>query len=170
MLSGTLPNYSSAYNRVWNSSTQQYEYASVNVMQNQASLSLTQNIGPTGGTISLNSDITHEIDLENDNTKYITSPLNIMLTQPIFRYNELRWQKKIEPMKYEEARKTYLRDVENVRMQAVQNFFGLALAQINREIARPTCRMLILFTRSPKDVITWAQLLRMSFFRWSFHT
>ncbi len=136
MLSGTLPNYSSAYNRVWNSSTQQYEYASVNVIQNQASLSLTQNIGPTGGTISLNSDITHEIDLENDNTKYITSPLNIMLTQPIFRYNELRWQKKIEPMKYEEARKTYLRDLENVRIQAVQNFFGLALAQINREIAR----------------------------------
>lgn len=136
MLSGTLPNYSSAYNRVWNSSTQQYEYASVNVIQNQASLSLTQNIGPTGGTISLNSDITHEIDLENDNTKYITSPLNIMLTQPIFRYNELKWQKKIEPIKYEEARKTYLRDLENVRMQAVQNFFGLALAQINRDIAR----------------------------------
>jgi outer membrane protein len=135
-LSGTLPNYSSAYNRVWNSSTQQYEYASVNVIQNQASLSLTQNIGPTGGTISLNSDMTHEIDLENDTYKYITSPLNIMLTQPIFRYNELRWQKKIEPMKYEEARKAYLRDVENVRIQAVQNFFGLALAQINREIAR----------------------------------
>jgi outer membrane protein len=136
MLSGTLPNYSSAYNRVWNSSTQQYEYASVNVIQNQASLSLTQNIGPTGGTISLNSDMTHEIDLENDTAKFITSPLNITLTQPLFRYNELRWQKKIEPMKYEEARKTYLRDVENVRMQAVQNFFGLALAQINRDIAQ----------------------------------
>ncbi len=136
MFSGTLPNYSSAYNRVWNSSTGQYEYASVNVIQNQASLSLTQNIGPTGGSISLNSDITHEIDLENDDTKYITSPLNITLTQPIFRYNELRWQKKIEPMKYEEARKTYLRDLENVRIQAVQNFFSLALAQINREIAQ----------------------------------
>jgi outer membrane protein len=92
VLSGTLPNYSSAYNRVWNSSTQQYEYASVNVIQNQASLSLTQNIGPTGGSISLNSDITHEIDLENNTYKYITSPLNIMLSQPLFRYNELRWQ------------------------------------------------------------------------------
>ena len=68
MLSGTLPNYSTAYNRVWNSSTQQYEYASVNVLQNQASLSLTQNIGPTGGTISLNSDLTYEIDLEHDTT------------------------------------------------------------------------------------------------------
>jgi outer membrane protein TolC len=134
-LNGTVPNYSSAYNRVWNSSTQEYEYVAVNVLQTQGSLSLTQNIGPTGGTISLNSDITHEVDFERDSYKYITSPLNIILTQPILRYNELKWQKKIEPLKYEEARKTYLREVENVRIMAVQNFFSLALAQINREIA-----------------------------------
>ena len=132
---GTVPNYSSAYNRVWNSSKGEYEYVAVNVLQTQGSLSLTQNIGPTGGTISLNSDLTYEVDFESDSYKYITSPLNIMLTQPLFRYNELRWQKKIEPLKYEEARKTYLREVENVRIMAVQNFFSLALAQINREIA-----------------------------------
>lgn len=132
---GTVPNYSSAYNRVWNSSKGEYEYVAVNVLQTQGSLSLTQNIGPTGGTISLNSDLTYEVDFERDSYKYITSPLNIMLTQPLFRYNELRWQKKIEPLKYEEARKTYLREVENVRIMAVQNFFSLALAQINREIA-----------------------------------
>lgn len=134
-LNGTVPNYSSAYNRVWNSSKQEYEYVAVNVLQTQGALSLTQNIGPTGGTISLNSDITHEVDFERDSYKYITSPLNIVLTQPLFRYNELKWQKKIEPLKYEEARKTYLREVENVRIMAVQNFFSLALAQINREIA-----------------------------------
>ncbi|MCU0377101.1 MAG: TolC family protein [Bacteroidales bacterium] len=134
-LNGTVPNYSSAYNRVWNSSLGEYEYVAVNVLQTQGALSLTQNIGPTGGTISLNSDITHEVDFERDSYKYITSPLNIVLTQPLFRYNELKWQKKIEPLKYEEARKTYLREVENVRIMAVQNFFSLALAQINREIA-----------------------------------
>ncbi|MCU0409834.1 MAG: TolC family protein [Bacteroidales bacterium] len=134
-LNGTVPNYSSAYNRVWNSSLGEYEYVAVNVLQTQGSLSLTQNIGPTGGTISLNSDLTYEVDFERDSYKYITSPLNIILTQPLFRYNELRWQKKIEPLKYEEARKTYLREVENVRIMAVQNFFSLALAQINREIA-----------------------------------
>jgi len=59
----------------------------------------------------------------------------VRLTQPLFRYNELKWQKKIEPLRYEEARKTYLRDIENVHMMAVQYFFNLALAQINREIA-----------------------------------
>lgn len=134
-LTGTLPDYSTAYSRVWNSVTQQWEYASTNVLQTTGSLSLNQNIGLTGGSISLGSDLTYEKDFERDADKYITSPINIRLTQPLFRYNELRWQKKIEPLKYEEARKTYLSNVENVHLMAVQYFFNLALAQINREIA-----------------------------------
>ncbi len=134
-LTGNLPDYSTAYSRVWNSVAQQWEYASTNVLQTTGNLSLAQNIGLTGGSISLFSDLTYEKNYETDGERYITSPLNIRLTQPLFRYNELRWQKKIEPLKYEEARKNYLQEVENVHMMAVQNFFSLALAQINREIA-----------------------------------
>lgn len=134
-LTGNLPDYSTAYSRVWNSVTQQYDYASTNVLQTSGNLSLAQNIGLTGGSISLFSDLTYEKNFETEGERYITSPLNIRLTQPLFRYNELRWQKKIEPLKYEEARKTYLQEVENVHIMAVQNFFSLALAQINREIA-----------------------------------
>lgn len=134
-LTGNLPDYSTAYSRVWNSVTQQWEYASTNVLQTSGNLSLAQNIGLTGGSISLFSDLTYEKNFETDGERYITSPLNVRLTQPLFRYNELRWQKKIEPLKYEEARKTYLRDIENVHMMAVQYFFNLAQAQINKEIA-----------------------------------
>ncbi len=134
-LAGNLPDYSTAYSRVWNSVAQQWEYASTNVLQTSGNLSLAQNIGLTGGSISLFSDLTYEKNFETAGERYITSPLNVRLTQPLFRYNELRWQKKIEPLKYEEARKAYLRDIENVHMMAVQNFFNLAQAQINREIA-----------------------------------
>lgn len=134
-LTGQLPDYSTAYSRVWNSVTEQYDYASTNILQMSGSMALAQNIGLTGGSISLVSDLTFERDFERNANKYITAPLNVRLTQPLFRYNELKWQKKIEPLKYEEARKTYLSDVENVHMMAVQYFFNLALAQINREIA-----------------------------------
>ena len=134
-LAGNLPDYSTAYSRVWNSVAQQWEYASTNVLQTSGNLQLAQNIGLTGGSISLFSDLTYEKNFETGGERYITAPLNVRLTQPLFRYNELRWQKKIEPLKYEEARKAYLRDIENVHMMAVQNFFNLALAQINREIA-----------------------------------
>src|SRR5665648_1129113 len=65
-LSGSIPDYSTAYSRVWNSELGQWEYQASNVLQNLASLALTQNIGFTGGTISLNSDLTLENNLEDD--------------------------------------------------------------------------------------------------------
>lgn len=134
-LTGTTPDYSTAYSRVWNSVLNRWDYQASNVLQNIASLALSQNIGLTGGSISLNSDLTLENDFERDTRRFITSPVSVRLTQPLFRYNALKWQKKIEPMKYEEAKKTYLSNVEDVHLMAVQYFFNLALAQINMGIA-----------------------------------
>ena len=134
-LTGTTPNYSTAFERVWNSNTSQWEYRSTNVLRNIGSLSLSQNIGLTGGTISLSSDLTLENNFENDERNYITAPISIGLNQPLFRYNSLRWQKKTEPLKYETDKRTYLSDIEMVHAQAVNYFFQLALAQSNKQIA-----------------------------------
>jgi outer membrane protein TolC len=134
-LTGTTPDFSNSFDKVWNSTTNGYEYRSTNTISELAALSLSQNIGLTGGTISLQSDLNLFNDLELDTRKYITTPLSIGLNQPIFRYNALKWQKKTEPLKYEAARKTFLSNIEMVHQQAVMNFFSLALAQINKQIA-----------------------------------
>lgn len=134
-LSGTTPDFSNSYDKVWNSSINGYEYRTSNTISNLASLSLSQNIGATGGTVSLQSDLTLFNDIENDSRNYITTPLSIGLVQPIFRYNALKWQKKTEPLKYEAAKKTFLSNIETVHQQAVMNFFSLATAQINKQIA-----------------------------------
>lgn len=137
-LTGTTPQYSTAYERVWNSATNTWDYISSNTLTNLGALSLAQNIGFTGGSIYLNSSLTLFNDFEKDAAiprKYIAAPLSIGITQPIFRYNSLRWQKKTEPLKYEAAKKTFLFNIESVHLQAVQYFFGLALAQINKQIA-----------------------------------
>ena len=135
-LTGTTPDYSNSYDKVWNSQTNGYEYKSTNTLSNFGSLSLSQNIGWTGGTIALNSDFTMFNDYENSaNKKYITTPLSISLIQPLFRYNPLKWQKKTEPLKYKTAKQTFLSNIEAVHSRAVMNFFSLALAQINKQIA-----------------------------------
>jgi len=134
-LSGSTPDYSTAFSRVWNSQSGTYQYVSTNILQTIGSLSLTQNIGLTGGTISLQSDLTLENDFEKETNKYITAPLSIRVVQPLFRYNSLKWQKKIEPLEYEAAKKNFLSSIEGVHMQAVQYFFSLATAQINKQIA-----------------------------------
>jgi len=134
-LSGTTPDYSTAYTRIYNSQSSQWEYVSSNVLQNIGALSLSQNIGLTGGSISLESELTLQNDFEKDINKYVTVPLSVRIVQPIFRYNELKWQRKTEPLRYEAARKTYLSNIESVHSRAVQFFFSLALAQINKQIA-----------------------------------
>lgn len=134
-LTGTTPNYSTAYERVWNSNAETWDYKSTNTLSNLGSLSLSQNIGLTGGTIYLNSDLTLYNDFENETRKYITVPLSIGLNQPLFRYNDLKWKKRTEPLRYEAAKRTFLSNVENVHISAVNYFFSLALAQINQEIA-----------------------------------
>lgn len=136
-LTGTTPDYSTAFSRVWNSQAGEWDYVSTNILQTIGSLSLLQNIGLTGGTIALQSDLTLETDFDKDENrnKYITAPLSIRFVQPLFRYNSLRWEKKTEPLKYEAAKKTFLSNIETVHTEAVRNFFNLALAQINKQIA-----------------------------------
>jgi outer membrane protein TolC len=137
-LTGITPDYSSAYDKVWTTNpdgTGSYEYVSTNTLSNLGSLALSQNIGFTGGTIYMNSDFTMFNDLENSSKKYITTPLSIGLTQPLFRYNALKWQKKTEPLKFEAAKKTFLANIEAVHQQAVMIFFSLAQAQINKQIS-----------------------------------
>ncbi|MFH0843564.1 MAG: TolC family protein [Bacteroidota bacterium] len=134
-LTGSTPDYSTAFSRVWNSGTEQWDYVSTNILQTIGSLSLMQNIGFTGGTISLQSDLTLENNFETDQDRFITAPVSIRLMQPLFRYNELKWEKKTEPLRYESAKKAFLENMEMVHIQAVQNFFSLALAQINKQIS-----------------------------------
>jgi outer membrane protein TolC len=135
-LSGTTPDFSNGLDKVYNSESDQYIYLPKNTISNLGTLSLSQNIGPTGTIIALRSDLTLFRDIEkNLPTNYITNPVSIDITQPIRKYNTLRWQKKIEPVKFDAAKKTYLANIEAVHMSAVQNFFSLALAQINKQIS-----------------------------------
>ena len=136
-LSGTTPDFSNGLDKVYDSQTEQYIYIPKNTISNLGTLSLAQNIGPTGTIIALRSDLTLFRDIEKAPkiTNYITNPVSIDITQPIRKYNTLRWQKKIEPVKYDAAKKTYLSNIEGVHISAVQNFFSLALAQINKQIA-----------------------------------
>lgn len=138
-LTGTTPDYSTAYSRVWNSQEKAWDYVSTNILQTLGSLSLLQNVGLTGGTIALQSDLTLETDLDKGDiegrNKYITAPLSVRFVQPLFRYNSLKWEKKTEPLKYEAAKKTFLSNMEMVHAEAVRHFFNLALAQINKQIA-----------------------------------
>ena len=135
-LSGTSPDFSNGLDKVYDYATNQYIYRTKNTVSTLGTLALSQNIGPTGTIIALRSDLTLFKDIDKSlPINYITNPVSIDITQPIRKYNTLKWQKKIEPVKYDAARKTYLANIEGVHLSAVTNFFSLALAQINKQIS-----------------------------------
>jgi len=134
-LSGNLPSYSKGSDRQWDKDQNSYYYSYTDIMQNIGNLSLSQNIGFTGGTISLNSGLNFENNYIRETKTFKSSPVAIQLVQPLFKYNSLKWEKKTEPVKYEAAKRTFLYNIETVHQRAVANFFALALAQINVQIA-----------------------------------
>ncbi len=99
-------------------------------------LSLNQRIGFTGGQIFMNTGL-ERIDLIRDDgntTSFLSTPINVGFSQPIFGYNPYKWERKIEPLLFQEARKRYIEDLETISMRANNLFFDLLLAQINIEI------------------------------------
>ena len=122
-LSGTTPDFSNGLDKVYDYSTNQYIYRSTNTVSTLGTLALSQNIGPTGTVIALRSDLTLFKDIDKGlPVNYITNPVSIDITQPIRKYNTLKWQKKIEPVKYDAAKKTYLSSIEGVHMQCCAEF------------------------------------------------
>lgn len=114
-----------------------YSYVEDNLNSTSANLNLRQNIGLTGGQIFATSNLARLDVFGDDNSiSYLSTPISIGYRQPVLFYNEYKWQKKIEPLKYDEAKKKYISSLEDVSLKAVNYFFDLALAQQNLQVAK----------------------------------
>ncbi|MBP7850706.1 MAG: TolC family protein [Lentimicrobiaceae bacterium] len=102
-----------------------------------ADLSLSKKVGALGGTLSLRSSL-QRIDNFNDSmtTAWLSDPLTIGYTQPLFTYNAWKWDSKIAPLRFAEARKRYIQDLEDVSLKAIGHFFSLLQSEIRLKIAR----------------------------------
>lgn len=107
-----------------------------NELETNISFSLSQNIPWTGGNISIVTDLERLDLLDTKKHSYKSVPVEVAVRQSIFGYNSLKWDKKIEPLRFEEAKKVYVETLEIVASKAIEHFFNLASAQTNLEIAR----------------------------------
>lgn len=136
-LEGDLPVY---YKRV-NTIIQQdgsIRYIPVQQTNNQVSLGLFQPIAFTGGEISANSGLSFFKDY-NDETnlaeQWSGSVFYVALNQPFFAFNSYRWNRRIQPLQYEESKRDYVEEMEGIAQTAVQRYFNVLEEQINHQIA-----------------------------------
>ena len=106
-----------------------------NQLSTDVSLTINQNIPLTGGNFFVKSSLTRLDEFENDVIAYNTQPIVVGYQQTLLGYNSLKWDKRIEPVRFREARKNYNEALELVASQACNLFFGLAAAQANLDIA-----------------------------------
>ena len=136
-LSGTLPSYNKRY-----SSYQQAD-GGLSFVRNDylglnGAVNITQKLWPTGGTLSVESslDYLHQSGSGGTGNQFMSLPVAITLSQPLFGVNHLKWNRRIEPLRYREAQARFLTETEQVAMQAINLYFGLLLAGEQVNIAR----------------------------------
>lgn len=136
-LSGTAPSWNKRY-----SSYQQAD-GSLSFVRNDylgldGAVNITQKLWPTGGTLSVESslDYLHQSGSGGSGNQFMSLPVAVTLSQPLFSVNHLKWNRRIEPLRYREAQARFLTETEQVAMQAISLYFGLLLAGEQVNIAR----------------------------------
>ena len=134
--SATLPSYAKSYNS-YQQGDGSYTFVRNNFMQMAGALSIDQNIWITGGKLSLNTslDFMKQLDGTKDE-RYMSVPIALTLNQPIFGTNTFKWNRRIEPVRYAEAKANFLSETEEVTMTTINYFFNLLLAKENVSIAK----------------------------------
>ena len=133
-LSGTLPDFNRTISPVIQpDGTTAFRQVAIN--NSALNVNLSQGIGLTGGEIFFTSQVQRFDDFDRKKKTYNSNPAIIGISQPIWGYNVLAWDKKIRPLLYEESQKQYLEDRETISLLATRYFFDLLLEQVNAAIA-----------------------------------
>lgn len=99
-------------------------------------LALTQNLDWLGGTFFVDSELGYYQNFsDNKFVQYSSVPIRIGYRQQLLGYNAFKWEKKIEPIKYEVAQKELIYNIEQTSEEAANYFFNLAMAQAEYQLA-----------------------------------
>ena len=128
----TLPSFNKSYNR-YQQNDGSYTFVKNNNLGMDGELSIDQNVWLTGGKLSLTTSLSYIKQLNGSKQEQV--PLSLTFTQPIFGLNSLKWQRRIAPVRYREAKADFLSATEEVTRKALTYFFELLLAREQLNIA-----------------------------------
>jgi len=135
-LSGSLPNYSSAI-EVVTLDDGTFGFAEREQLFLSSSLSIDQNVALTGGRLSLISSLQRSnVYSPTSRTNYFSTPVSLSYFQPMFLYNDIKWNKKIQPIAFEESQRAYTEDLENIANETTSLYFRALSAATSKQIAQ----------------------------------
>ena len=133
-LSGILPGYSKTSTQVLQPNGT-ILFQPIHYDNSSLTLDFSQTITATGGTVYGTTQMQRFNDFDRKNVLYNGVPYAIGYSQPLLQYNSLKWDKKIEPLKYNESKQAYIESQEQIAIAVEGYFFDLLLAQVNLQVA-----------------------------------
>lgn len=133
-LSGVLPGYTKTYTQVQQPNGT-ILFQPVHYDNSSLTLDFSQSITATGGTIYGTTQLQRFSDFDRKNVLYNGIPYGLGYTQPLLQFNALKWDKKIEPLKFNESKQAFIETQEKISVTVTEYFFDLLLAQVNLDIA-----------------------------------
>ena len=136
-LQATPFDFNRSMQKVYNYDLNRDEYKPRQYLNSDLALLLNQNIGLTGGSIFARSELNMTDNMGGDKlTSYSSTPFSIGYNQSLNGYNPLKWTAKIEPIKFEKAKKTFIQSKEALAIKVARRFFDLVDAQIEVKITQ----------------------------------
>lgn len=136
MLDATVLDYNRSMQKVYNYDQNRDEYIEREDLNSNLSFRLNQNVGLTGGQIFAQSSLAVTQKLGNDKvSSFSSTPFSIGYSQEINGYNRLKWTSRIEPVRFEKAKKAFIQAKEELALKANRLFFDLVDAQIDVNIS-----------------------------------
>lgn len=133
-LRGTLPSYTKSYASYQNPDGT-WTYVKNDYNKINGGFSVSQNLPFTGGSVSLNSTFErYEQNGNNGNTNYKVMPVQVQYRQPLWGFNRVKWMQRIEPIRYNGAKQTFICEHENIALNVITAYFNLLISRVNMEI------------------------------------
>ena len=129
--------YSNSIRQDYVPQDQTWQYSEQKNITSSASLKAIQNINLTGGSLSMSSDLGMARNfIGTELTTYSANAISLGYNQRVNGYNSMRWKSKIEPLKFELAKKSLIQSREDIAVKAANKFFTLVDAQIEINITK----------------------------------
>ena len=132
----TPANYNRGFVSRYNSETDVDFYGLQRSFSANGTLKISQNLDLLGGSFFIESGLQYLRYMgEQAFNQFSSVPLSVGYSQELLGYNPFRWEKRIEPLKFEKVKREYLYNVEQIAEEATNSFFTLAMAQAEHELA-----------------------------------
>ncbi|GAB3879934.1 TolC family protein [Hymenobacter segetis] len=133
-LTGTLPNFSRVITPVVQPDGTT-DFRAVRINNSNLALTLSQNIGVTGAQIFVGAEVQRFDDFNGGLKRYNNQPFTLGIVQPLGQFNNLKWARAIEPLRYQESSRAYVEERETVAQRVTELYFDVLLQQVNAAVA-----------------------------------